>query len=201
MLRRSAATSAPTTSLPNTSILAAAEVVDSWNTPSSTGWIDALRRALALPTTVRGFVVFLLVLLLLSIATFMQVLLSAQILGAEMRVADKQATLDSIEQQNAEIASEIAMVSQMDNLAGRALSAGFVPLSKPIYVERPAEALDASLNTGLQSFYMELPAVDEAPKVSSGELLGSIEVTISQTLVQIRDWAVSGVEGLRIYDN
>jgi hypothetical protein len=197
MLRRSAATSAPTTSLPNSSIMAAAEVVESWHTPTSTGWFDTVKDALALPTTARGFGIFFLVLMLLSAATFMQVLLSSQILAAEFRVAGMQAAMDGIEQQNAEVASEIAMVSQMDNLAGRALSAGFVPVSKPTYVERTAEALDASPVARPQPFYMELPSTDSAAGISPGEWLGSIEGTFSHALAQVREWAVSGVAGVR----
>ncbi len=194
----SASTSAPTSTLPNASVFAAADVVDSWHSPSATGWYDAAKQALALPTTARGFALFLSVLLLVVAATFMQVLLAAQILSAEVRVADLQATLDTVDQQNAEVAYEIAMVSQLDSIAGRARSAGFVPIAEPTYVERPAEALDASTAMGPQPFYTQLqrPTVEISGALNGGWMERTEEALI-QTVTSVWDWAVAGADTLR----
>ena len=198
MYQRGAATSAPSTSLSNASISATVEGVESWQAPSAPGWFDAMRQAFALPTTARGFGVFLLVLLLLAAATFMQVLLSAQILDAEMRVGEMQAKLDSIDQRSAEVAWEIAMVSQLGNVAGRARSAGFVPVLEPTYVERPAIALDASSVPGPQPFFAELPpTTEDAVGGSPGEWLGTAEGTTRQTVSHAWSRVVAGVDVLR----
>jgi cell division protein FtsL len=188
MFRRNSTTSAPVSTLPNSSVLAAAEVAESWHSPSATGWYEEAKRALALPTTARGFGLFLLVLMLVVAATLMQVLLSAQILSAEMRVAELQATLDRIDQQNAEVAYEIAMVSQMDSIVGRARAAGFEPISEPIYVKRQAEALDASTAMGPQLFYAQLPqSTSQSPETSHGRWLARAEGTLLQTMKVLRE--------------
>ncbi len=195
MFRRDTATSAPASTLSNPSVLAAAEVVESWHSPSATGWYDAAKQSLALPTTARGFGLFFSVLLLIVAATFMQVLLAAQILTAEMRVAELQATLDTIDQQNAEVAYEIAMVSQLDSIAGRARSAGFAPIAEPTYVERSAEALDASTAMAPQPFYAQLPqSAVQVSIASSGGWVERTKRTLVQNVTNVRDWVVAGAD-------
>ena len=94
---------------------------------------------------------------MITAATFLQVLLSAQILATELRIGELQAQLDSVEQQNAEVGWQIAMVSQLDSVAGRARAAGFVPVEEPAYVERPV-ALDALPDAGPQPFFARIAA-------------------------------------------
>lgn len=200
MVQRSSAASVPASSLSNTSISAAADVVESWHTPATKSWFEAARQTLALPATAGSFALFILVLALIAAATFLQVLLSAQILGAELRIDTMQAKLDSVEQQNAELGWQIAMVSQLDSVAGRARAAGFVPIDEPVFVERSA-ALDASSTEGPQSFYAELPQtvtdMANAPGAAPAQWFAGIEGRFRQAIEQTQGRLIAGADGIR----
>lgn len=139
-------------------ISAAAEVVDVWQGPAARGWLDAAKKALALPKTSHSFTFFLLGLLLIAAATTMQVYLSAQILESEVELGGMRAELDSVERVNAEIAWQISVVSQLDNIAARARALGFQPVVEETYVARTGSTGAAEGVAPPLPFYGEQPA-------------------------------------------
>lgn len=136
---------------------------------------------------------------MVAVATFLQVLLSAQILATELRIAEMQAQLDSVEQRNAEIGWQAAMVSQLDSVAGRARAAGFVAVEEPAFVER-AVALDASPDAGPQPFFAELPQAvavsSEAPDVAAQWFAG-VRGSLRQSIGGLRGQIDESLGGLR----
>ncbi len=199
MSQRSSAASVSASSFNNSSISTAADVVESWHAPTTRGWLDAAGRTTVLPSTARGFALFILVLSMVAVATFLQVLLSAQILATELRIAEMQAQLDSVEQRNAELGWQAAMVSQLDSVAGRARAAGFVAVEEPTYVERTV-ALDALPDAGPQPFFAELPQAvaisPEAPDVAVQWFAG-VRGSLRQSIGGLRSQAEESLGSLR----
>lgn len=167
----------------------AVDVVDVWNGSATPDWINVARRTLSLPTTWRGFSLFLLGILLIASATAMQVYLSAQILQAEVEIDALRANLESVERVNAEYAWQIAMVSRMDNIAARASAQGFKPVVEPVYVSREGAVANAAAVAPPQPFFFDQPdAIAVAAEVGSGNWLSSASERAQNGIERAMTW-------------
>ena len=102
--------------------------------------------ALQLPTTMRGFLVFLLGLLVLAGAMAIHVTLSAEMMRLQLRLDELQGMEARVERQNANLLWQISRHADLQTLHEEALSLGYRPVEDRIYVVQPqaAPALESS---------------------------------------------------------
>lgn len=120
----------------------------------------ALDPGLRLPGTPRALAVYTLVVGIVCTALMLHVMLSAQIMQAEVRIHSLQSELDTINRQNDEILWQIARATNLTRIQERALALGYVPIRTRQYVVMPAppslaaaavgtEAAGVAANTGV----------------------------------------------------
>jgi hypothetical protein len=128
------------------------------------GFVDS---SLRLPDNPRAFGIYLLGLLIVFIGAFLQVLVSAQIMQAEVTLARLQEDFRAIEQQNGDLAFQIARDSNMERLHERVLANGYEPVTEREYIIRPSEALASA------------PLETTAPDVATTAAAGAVESTVT----------------------
>jgi hypothetical protein len=100
--------------------------------------VAALDLGLRLPATPRALAVYTLVVGIVCTALMLHVMLSAQIMQAEVRIYTLQSELDTINRQNDELLWQIARATNLTRIQERALALGYVPVRRT-YVEMPAQ--------------------------------------------------------------
>jgi hypothetical protein len=112
--------------------------------------VAALDLGLRLPATPRALALYTLVIGIVCTALMLHVMLSAQIMQAEVRIHSLQSELDTINRQNDEILWQIARATNLTRIQERALALGYVPVRRR-YVEMPARPSLAVATTGVQA--------------------------------------------------
>lgn len=96
--------------------------------------IGLLDSSLRLPNTPRAFMVYLFGLTIVFAGAFMHVMVAAQIMQAEWKLAQLQEQYRALEQQNGDIIFQIARDTSMARLYERVLADGYVTADKREYV-------------------------------------------------------------------
>ena len=174
-------------------IVATAEVAESFRGHLRNDQIAALRRAFALPSTLKGFLLFVAGVLVVCAGLGMQVLLSAQIRQAEVENIALRGQVERIEQLNTETMWATSQATSLDAIRKRALEIGFVPAEEPLYVVRAAEApayfgampapLDDDGKTGLNMPQLET-TVDADMAWTSG-LVSTLRQRVAEAIAQL----------------
>ena len=107
---------------------------ENWRNALKEQWGEQLQDILQLPTTLRGLVIYTLTLALIGGALAVHVMLSVQIMAAQVQVADMERQLAWIEQTNSEITYQIARNASMAKMNRRALDQGYGYRVKRLYV-------------------------------------------------------------------
>ena len=94
-----------------------------------------------LPESARGFLFFVLGLLVLAGTMAIHVLLSAQLLRLEVQLAAVNSRIDQVERLNDNIVFSITDKAALSQVYVAALQRGYVPLEEPAYVVRDVPAL------------------------------------------------------------
>lgn len=97
--------------------------------------VEALDNAIPLPYDVRSFAAYIGILLAVAAGMMIHVLLAAQILQAEVSLADIQARHTVIERQNGELLWRIGKATNYVTVYQRARAAGYRPIDQRQFVE------------------------------------------------------------------
>lgn len=98
----------------------------------------AIAEEVALPETRRGYLLFALSLLVLAGAMAIHIMLSADIMRSQVRLAELQEQQARIERQNANLRWEASRNTALQKLYASALEAGYQPIADRVYVIQPA---------------------------------------------------------------
>jgi hypothetical protein len=93
-------------------------------------WLEAFQ----LPTTARGFLAFVLGLLVLAGAMSIHVMLSAEMMRLQLQLDELKEVEARIERQNANLLWQISRRADIQTLFEEAVTLGYKPIEKPIYV-------------------------------------------------------------------
>jgi hypothetical protein len=107
------------------------------------GFLDS---SLRLPDNPRTFAIYLSGLVIVFIGAFLQVLVSAQIMQAEITLARLQDQYRELEQINGDLAFQLAYETNMNRLHERIVANGYVPVEERQYIFRPNEMVAATQN-------------------------------------------------------
>ena len=147
MIQRTAASAIPTS----------AEVGHALRNRVGDARLQSLRQTVALPTTPRGFLIFMLGLQLVIVGIALQVFLAVQIRTTEVAILEHQSQMELYEKKNAELIWQIATATSLEAVQRRAVQLGFAPQDEPIFATRPrqtgtqAASLEAALEARLES--------------------------------------------------
>lgn len=138
----------------------AVELGESWQNSLRDQWGDVLRGLLQLPTTARGFLVYFAGLTVVCGALAIYVLLSVQIMDAELRMAQLENELARIEQTNSELIYGMVQKTSMAQMNRRALDEGYIHEVQRLYVSQPTVG---QATVGLATQATVAPPSTEAP--------------------------------------
>jgi hypothetical protein len=99
--------------------------------------IDSLDHALPFPKDLRSFLAYCTVLFLIVAGMMIHVLLSAQILQSEVRLAELQNRHELLERQNGELLWRIGRATNLQSVQVRAIAEGYVPIATREFVRIP----------------------------------------------------------------
>ena len=97
--------------------------------------VDSLDNAIPLPDDLRSFLVYFGILLVVAGGMMMHVLLSAQILQAEVELANMQNYHTVVKRQNGELLWRIGRATNLAYVQDKARAAGYMPIDERQYVE------------------------------------------------------------------
>lgn len=100
--------------------------------------LDLLDRTLRLPSTPRAFMTYLAALILVFAGATLHVFLAAQMLQARVELRQLQLELAKLEEQNGDLAWQIARETNLDHLLERIIAQGYMPASQREYHVIPA---------------------------------------------------------------
>ncbi len=162
------------------------------STPTTTGVAEsiripnerlvAVRQLVALPTTLRGFLLFALGLLLVATGIMLQILLSLQIHTTKVAIADVAYTAELHEKRNAELIWAIADATSVEAIRRRALRLGFAPIEQPFFLKRDAQAGLAWAPTAVQPAPVQEVVFEGSTQVSGADPMARSSTTNSDEL-------------------
>ncbi len=112
----------------------AVELGENWRNSLKEQWGETLQGVLQLPTTSRGVLAYVMALGLIAGALAIHVMLSVQIMTAQVQVANMERELAWIEQTNSEITYQIVQNTPMARMNRRALDQGYSYKVERLYV-------------------------------------------------------------------
>lgn len=128
--------------------------------------LDLLDRTLRLPSTPRAFMIYLAALILVFAGATLHVFLAAQILQARVELRQLQHELAKLEEQNGDLAWQIARETNLGHLLERIMAQGYMPAPQREYhvVPAPPAVVDAApLAAGPQQLASSAPSLDAPP--------------------------------------
>ena len=144
--------------------------------------INVIDSSLRLPDNPRAFGIFLLGLLIVFIGGFLQVLISAQIMQAEITLARFQEEYRVVEQQNGDLIFQIARDSNMARLYDRVVANGYVPVDEREYIFKSNNfELDEAVASASQGTNAEAGAAAGVVASIAAEQAVVSETTLAET--------------------
>jgi cell division protein FtsL len=116
----------------------AVELGETWRNSLKGPWEETLQGVLQLPTTGKGLFIYVMALALIAGALAIHVMLSVQIMDAQVQVTNMERQLAWIEQTNSEITYQIVQDTSMARMNRRAREQGYGYKVKRVYVDAMA---------------------------------------------------------------
>ncbi|HXF64494.1 MAG TPA: hypothetical protein VNK95_22885, partial [Caldilineaceae bacterium] len=140
--------------------------------------LDLLDRTLRLPSTPRAFMIYLAALILIFAGATLHVFLAAQILQARVELRQLQHELAKLEEQNGDLAWQIARETNLEHVLERIIAQGYMPASQREYhiiPAAPAIADAASPAAAPQPLAAAASTLDDLPAASARSPLAEWE--------------------------